>query len=75
MKIELLKKYEISDSDFKSHEELQNDDLKTKAQTIIMLFQAIENTMCGHVSPEEIEALDNAQKIILNQFDRLIERK
>lgn len=63
--IELLKKYELQDTDWKICN-VDKVDIKIKIQTIISSFMIIDNTLCELISPEESE-------LIYNTRDKLVE--
>ena len=65
---ELIDKYTLQDSDWGS-EELDKVATKIKAETIVILFRAIENTLCELISPEESEFIDSTREKLLKYID------
>jgi hypothetical protein len=65
-KSELVKKYKIKDKDWKN---ITLVEIKLKAQTVVALFIAIENTMASCISPVQSELIDNTKKELLTYLD------
>ena len=66
MENKLLKKYQLKQKDWNNIDLVE---MKIKAESVVLLFRAIENTLCSHVSPHEIELLDNTRDEILKYLD------
>lgn len=65
--LELLKKYKVSIEDF---DNIDLVTMKMKAESVVLLFKAIENTLAPHISPVESEKIDDTRKHILDYLDK-----